>query len=170
MRYCVEFAFANRKVMMERIKEAVAGEAGDILFEPLINIAHNYAAVEKHFGRTVLVHRKGATRANKGLTGIIPGSQGSESYIVSGKGNPESFQSCAHGAGRLMGRKEAQRSLNLEEERKRLDRLGVIHAIRGKRDLDEAAGAYKDISKVMRNQEDLVDILVQLRPLAVVKG
>lgn len=170
MQYCVDFALANRQRMMERIKEAVAEEVGEVSFEPLINIAHNYAALEKHFGRSVLVHRKGATRASKGLIGIVPGSQGSESFIVSGRGNPESFESCSHGAGRRLGRKEAQRTLDLEQEIKRLDRLGVIHAIRGKRDLDEAAGAYKDISQVMRNQEDLVDVLVQLRPLAVVKG
>lgn len=170
MQYCVEFAFANRRLMMERIKEVLVDYAGSTDFGPLINIAHNYAALEEHFGRQVLVHRKGATRAFKGLTGIIPGSQGSASFIVSGRGNPESFASCSHGAGRKMGRKEAQRSLDLEKEKLLLDRLGVIHAVRSKRDLDEAAGAYKDISEVMRNQEDLVDILVQLTPLAVIKG
>ena len=90
---------ANRKLMMERIKEAVVEELGEVHFDPIINIAHNYAAEEKHFGRLVYVHRKGATRASKGLTGIIPGSQGSESFIVSGKGNPQSFESCSHGAG-----------------------------------------------------------------------
>ncbi len=113
---------------------------------------------------------KGATKAQEGQLGIIPGSQGSASYIVRGLGNRESFESCSHGAGRKMGRKQAQRELNLEAEKKRLDDLGVIHAIRNKRDLDEAAGAYKDIAAVMANQADLVQIEVGLRPLAVIKG
>jgi tRNA-splicing ligase RtcB len=170
MRYCVEFALANRSLMMERIKEAVADQAGPVSFEPMINIAHNYAALETHFKTEVLVHRKGSTKADEGLLGIVPGSQGSSSYIVRGLGNSESFRSCAHGAGRRMGRKEAIRKLDLQMEIKRLDNLGVIHAIRSKGDLDEAASAYKDISEVMRQQGDLIDIEVQLTPLAVIKG
>ena len=117
-----------------------------------------------------MVHRKGATSAKAGEYGIIPGSQGSKSYIVVGKGNPESFSSCSHGAGRKMGRKQAQRTLDLETEKKRLDEMGVLHGLRSKQDLDEAASAYKDIDAVMANQSDLVDIAVQLRPLAVMKG
>jgi tRNA-splicing ligase RtcB len=170
MAYCVEFALANRKLMMERIKEAVYHNVREISFEPIINIAHNYAVIERHFGREVIVHRKGATSAKKDEYGIIPGSQGTTSYIVKGKGNPESFASCSHGAGRIMGRKQAQRQLDLKTEIKRLDQQGIIHAIRGKRDLDEAAGAYKDIAKVMKNQADLIEIVEKLKPLAVIKG
>lgn len=170
MRYCVEFAYANRKLMMERIKEAVQAVAGAVFFAPMINIAHNYAALEEHFGETVMVHRKGATSARKGEIGIIPGSQGTPSYIVRGLGNEESFTSCSHGAGRRMGRKQAQRSLDLHQEQERLDRQGIIHGIRSVRDLDEAAGAYKDIDKVISDQLDLVEVLVELRPLAVIKG
>ncbi|MFH2123607.1 MAG: RtcB family protein [Pseudomonadota bacterium] len=170
MRYCVDFAFANRKLMMERIKDALLSVAPPVFFEPMINIAHNYAAMELHFGRNVLVHRKGATSARAGEIGIIPGSQGSPSYIVKGKGNPESFESCAHGAGRKMGRKQAQRQLNLEQEKKRLDEQGIIHAVRSIGDLDEAPGSYKDIDEVIENQLDLVEVLVSLRPLAVIKG
>ena len=170
MRYCVEFALRNRMLMMERLEEALVEVLGQVTFGELINIAHNYAALEQHFGREVMVHRKGATSANKGLTGIIPGSQGSESFIVSGKGNPESFESCSHGAGRRMGRKEAQRSLDLEQEKGKLDRLGIVHALRGRRDLDEAPGAYKDIGQVISAQEDLVEVLLELTPLAVIKG
>jgi tRNA-splicing ligase RtcB (3'-phosphate/5'-hydroxy nucleic acid ligase) len=171
MSYCVSFALANRKHMMKVVAdiiEEVAPEA--VTFDPLINIAHNYAALEHHFGTEVIVHRKGATSARDGEAGIIPGSQGSASYIVEGKGNPESFMSCSHGAGRKMGRKQAQRELNFHEEVERLNKLGVIHGIRNHRDLDEAAGAYKDISVVMKNQTDLVDITAELKPLAVVKG
>jgi len=168
--YCVDFALASRRLMIERVQEAFAEAIPDVSFEPMINIAHNYAAMENHFGENVMVHRKGATKANSGEYGIIPGSQGSRSFIVLGKGNPESFASCSHGAGRVMGRKHAQRTLDLETEKRRLDELGVIHGLRSKRDLDEAAGAYKDISTVMDNQQDLVEIAVALRPLAVVKG
>lgn len=170
MQFCVEFALANRKLMMERMKEAVCNVIGELEFEPIINIAHNYAAMENHFGEDVIVHRKGATRAREGEYGIIPGSQGAKSYIVIGKGNPESFSSCSHGAGRLMGRKQAQGSLDLELEKKRLNELGVIHGMRSKTDLDEAPSAYKDITKVMENQQDLVEIAVELTPLAVMKG
>ena len=170
MGYCVEFALANRKLMIERFQAAVYHNVREVSFEPIINIAHNYAVIERHFGKDVIVHRKGATSAKSGEFGIIPGSQGTTSYIVKGKGNPESFESCSHGAGRIMGRKQAQRQLDLKTEIKRLERQGIIHAIRGKRDLDEAAGAYKDISKVMKNQADLVEIVEQLKPLAVIKG
>lgn len=170
MNYCVEFALANRALMTERIKTAFVNEVGNVSFEPMINIAHNYASLENHYGEQVWVHRKGATLVRDGDIGIIPGSQGTKSYIVRGKGNPESFNSCSHGAGRKMGRKEAERTLNLEEEMKKLDDMGVIHAIRGKADLDEAPGAYKSIDEVMANQTDLVDVVVELTPLAVIKG
>lgn len=170
MRYCIDFAYANRKLMMQRVQDAIVSVVHPVFFDPLINIAHNYAALETHFHKKVLVHRKGATRALDGEIGIIPGSQGTPSYIVRGKGNSESFTSCSHGAGRKMGRKQAQRQLNLENEKKRLDDQGIVHAIRHKSDLDEAAGAYKDIHKVIDNQLDLVEVLVELRPLAVLKG
>jgi tRNA-splicing ligase RtcB len=170
MRYCVEFSYANRKLMMERVKDALLAVVPFVTFEPIINIAHNYAALEMHFHKNVMVHRKGATSAREGEIGIIPGSQGSPSYIVRGQGNTESFQSCAHGAGRKMGRKQAQRQLNLAQEQKRLEDHGIIHSIRHVRDLDEAAGAYKNIDEVIENQIDLVEVLVELRPLAVIKG
>ncbi len=171
MQYCIDFAFASRLLMMERIKTVFADTFGDAFFTTdFINIAHNYARKENHFGSNVIVHRKGATSARKGESGIIPGSQGTKSYIVRGKGNPESFQSCSHGAGRVMGRRQAMRELSLEDEIKKLDRKGIVHAVRSTRDLDEAPGAYKNIALVMRNQEDLVEIAVELSPLAVIKG
>jgi len=170
MRCCVDFALANRKFMMNRVKEAFVNIIDDIKFDNFINIAHNYAVMENHFNTNVMIHRKGATSARLGEQGIIPGSQGTSSYIVSGKGNKESFMSCSHGAGRMMGRKQARKMLNLEDEQRMLDDIGVIHSIRNKKDLDEAPSAYKDISVVMKNQEDLVDIVVELKPLAVIKG
>lgn len=170
MEYCVDFARANRKLMMERVKDALLILFAPVHFGRFINIAHNYAGRETHFHREVWVHRKGATRAREGEIGIIPGSQGTPSYLVRGKGNRESFTSCSHGAGRKMGRKQAQRSLNLHDEQKRLEDQGILHAIRGKRDLDEAPGAYKDVDEVVENQLDLVEVIVTLKPLAVVKG
>lgn len=176
MNYAVEFALANRKLIMDRIQkcfyDVIYGKDKpvDPIFEPMINIAHNYARLENHFGHNVMIHRKGATHADTDTIGIIPGSQGTKSYIVKGKGNIMSFKSCSHGAGRKMGRNQAQKNLNLEEEIKNLNDKGVIHAIRGVKDLDEAPGAYKDIDIVMKNQEDLVEVLVELTPLGVIKG
>lgn len=171
MNYCTKFAFNNRDLMMERVKEAIEQSVpGRVDFKPMINIAHNYAAMENHFGKNVVVHRKGATRARKDEIGIIPGSQGTASYIVRGLGNPESFQSCSHGAGRVMGRKEAKRTLDLEVEKKRLDDQGIIHSIRSRDDLDEATSCYKNIDTVMNNQSDLVEVVTKLTPLAVIKG
>ncbi len=171
MQYCVDFALANRKLMMDRIigifyeffpSNFTTGE--------MINIAHNYAIAETHFGEQVWVHRKGATQAGLGQTGIIPGSQGTASYIVVGKGNAQSFESCSHGAGRKLGRREAVRSLDLQQEIDSLNKKNILHSIRSKNDLEEAPSAYKDINEVMRNQSDLVDILTELKPLAVIKG
>ncbi|MBI1286261.1 MAG: RtcB family protein [Flavobacteriales bacterium] len=170
MEYCVEFAYANRKLMMTRMMEALTEVAGEFGTGEMINESHNFAAWENHFGSNVLVHRKGATRARKGELGMIPGSQGTNSYIVRGLGHPESFESCSHGAGRKLGRKQAQRELNLEEEIAHLDKIGVVHSIRNTKDLDEATSAYKDINMVMNNQRDLAEILVELTPLAVLKG
>lgn len=170
MKYCVEFALANRKLMMLRMMEALTEVKGAFETDDIINESHNFAAWEHHFGENVLVHRKGATRAYEGELGMIPGSQGTKSYIVKGLGNPESFMSCSHGAGRKMGRKQAQRSLDLEHEMKFLDDQNIVHAIRHTKDLDEASSAYKDIHEVMSNQTDLAEILVELQPLGVLKG
>jgi len=180
MEYCVDYAFANRKLMMDRITNIFKEKFGmpvigkkfeiNIEFDEIINIAHNYASLENHFGENVMVHRKGATLARKDTIGIIPGSQGTSSYIVKGKGNEQSFMSCSHGAGRKMGRKQAIKTLDLDEEVKKLEDKGIIHSIRGKQSLDEAPSAYKDIEEVMKNQEDLIEILVELKPLAVIKG
>jgi len=170
MKYAVDFALANRKLMMQRIANKFILNYSGIKFEEPINIAHNYASLENHFGQNVWVHRKGATLAGENTIGIIPGSQGTKSYIVKGLGNPESFNSCSHGAGRMMSRTKAKMELSLEKEIKLLDNQGIIHGIRNTGDLDEAPSAYKDISKVMENQKDLVKIEVELSPLAVIKG
>jgi len=170
MKFCLDYAFANRKLMMGRITEAIDEVLGATVYQEMINIHHNYATWENHYGKDVIVHRKGATLAREGTIGIIPGSQGTASYIVKGKGNHESFNSCSHGAGRKMGRKAAIRGLDLKSEIMRLEEKGIIHSIRSEKDLDEASGAYKDIDIVMDEQKDLVEIVTKLEPLAVIKG
>lgn len=170
MKYCVDFALCNRKLMMERIEEVLYDALTGIEFDPMINIAHNYAACENHFGKNVFVHRKGATLARKGITGIIPGSQGTASYIVEGLGNPESFCSCSHGAGRVLSRKAAIRTLNMAEEVAQLEAKGIVHAIRYQDDMQEASGAYKNIEEVIANELDLVKVRTRLLPVAVIKG
>ncbi|MCP3891706.1 MAG: RtcB family protein [Desulfobulbaceae bacterium] len=170
MEYCVHFAEANRREMM-RVACAITTDFNPgVTFSEPLDIAHNYAAREHHFGEDVIVHRKGATRATEGAIGIIPGSQGSSSFIVNGRGNLESFSSCSHGAGRKLGRKQAQKKLDLQLEIEKLESQGILHSIRHKKNLDEAAGAYKNIEEVMANQQDLVEIITRLQPLAVVKG
>ena len=165
MNFCMKFAKASRNNMLGKIIDII----GETRFPAMaIDINHNYATMEHHFGQNVMVHRKGATLARKGTIGIIPGSMGTNSYIVEGLGNPESFDSCSHGAGRRMGRGQATRELNLEEEQKKME--GIIGGPRSKKDLDEAPGSYKDIEVVMENQKDLVKILHTLKPLASVKG
>ena len=127
MQYCVNFALANRSLMMDRIKAAFSETIENIEFGDMINIAHNYATIEHHFGKNVMIHRKGATRAYTNDIGIIPGSQGTKSYIVKGLGNTESFKSCSHGAGRVMGRKQAQRELSLKDEIKKRVKTSIGH-------------------------------------------
>lgn len=170
MKYCVDFALCNRSLMMQRIQEVIVDALPGIEFEPMINIAHNYAEVEHHFGEDVIVHRKGATLAKEGVVGIIPGSQGTASYIVEGLGNPDSFYSCSHGAGRVLSRTAAINKLDIEAEVKQLEAKGIIHAIRSQKDMQEATGAYKDIESVIAQELDLVKIKTRLLPVAVIKG
>jgi len=180
MGLALRFAEENRKRMMILFKAAVVYTLGEVIFTKEINIHHNYANLEHHFGKDVWVHRKGATSAREGQVGIIPGSQGTNSYIVEGLGNVLSFQSCSHGAGRKMGRMNASRTLSVDECTKSME--GIVYdgwkEVKrkakkdpdGMLDLSEAPDAYKNIDQVMENQKDLVKILVKLKPLGVVKG
>jgi len=172
MDFALEYAKANRQLMLGRVMIATS-RVLDCTFEEEINIHHNYAAVENHYGKNVVVHRKGATSARKGELGIIPGSMGTASYIVTGLGNRESFESCSHGAGRVMGRAQACRELTMEECNKTME--GIIFGRwgqdrRGRVDLSEAPQAYKNIDQVIASQDDLVEVVVKLRPLAAMKG
>lgn len=170
MKWMVDFARCNRELMAKRVGQAFQDNSIGYVERKKINKPHNYADFEHHFGEDVMVHRKGACRAREGEQVMIPGSQGASSFIVRGKGNEISFKSCSHGAGRVMSRTKAQETLSVEEETKHLDNMGVLHAIRGKDDLDEAPSSYKDIRKVMSNQKDLVEIETELTPMGVIKG
>lgn len=174
MNWALEYAYENRLQMMETVVDLfrdlfprLAGVQFDADMNDLINIHHNYAVLERHYGRMLYVHRKGATLASEGTVGIIPGSMGAHSYIVRGKGCEASFRSCSHGAGRRMSRHEAKKTISRDD----LDRaMGHVRLRAGSDVRDEAPQAYKPIDEVMQNQKDLVDILVELSPLATIKG
>lgn len=170
MNFALDFAEENRNQMLDNIKMAFDNVIPNVKILEQTNIHHNYAVQEHHFGENVWIHRKGATQARTGTIGIIPGSQGTKSYIVRGLGSEESFNSCSHGAGRLMSRSQAKKQLSLEDEIKKMDAAGVVHGIRNLTDLDEAPSAYKDIDIVMNNQKDLVEVVTMLQPLGVIKG
>jgi tRNA-splicing ligase RtcB len=165
-----EYARWNRDLMMERLVSAVreSGELKPFSAEvKAINCHHNYVARENHYGENVLVTRKGAVRAREGDMGIIPGSMGARSYIVRGKGNPESFQSCSHGAGRAMSRNEAKRRFTLADHARMTE---GVECRKDKDVIDETPAAYKPIEAVMKAQADLVDIVHELHQVVCVKG
>lgn len=172
MRFALDFAKQNRAEMLAQCGKIVC-DVFKCSVRDTIDIHHNYCNVERHFGRDVYLHRKGATSARLGERGIIPGSMGTSSYIVRGLGNPDSFESCSHGAGRRMGRKEANRVLSEVECTKDMEDVVFGRWSRdrkGRLDLSEAPRAYKDIDEVMSAQRDLVEIVVKLKPVGVVKG
>jgi tRNA-splicing ligase RtcB len=164
------FARINRELMLRQVVDGLADTRllpsfrTDLL---VVNCHHNYVQREEHFGREVFVTRKGAVRAGQGELGIIPGSMGARSYIVRGKGNPESFSSCSHGAGRLMSRGEARRRFTLADHER------ATAGVECRKDadvLDETPGAYKPIDQVMAAQRDLVEVVHELKQVVCVKG
>ena len=165
-----DYARSNRDLMMAQIVGAVrnSGEVRPFSAEvKAINCHHNYVARESHYGANVLVTRKGAVRAREGDMGIIPGSMGARSFIVRGKGNPESFHSCSHGAGRAMSRNEAKRRFSIADH----ERMTAGVECRKDADvIDETPAAYKPIDAVMAAQADLVEIVHTLRQVVCVKG
>ena len=168
MRWAQSFAQSNRELLMALTLQAVAAHLPPFEIRPgVINCHHNYAEMEHHFNRNVLVTRKGALRARRGDWGIIPGSMGTCSFIVQGKGNPESFMSCSHGAGRLMSRSAAKQRFTSEEHRKA---TAAVECRKDKAVLDETPGAYKNLADVMAAQSDLVKPVHTLRQLVCVKG
>ena len=178
MLFALRYAKENRRRMMEAMKETLAEFVPEVNFIRTIDIHHNYAAFEEHFGKKVCVHRKGATSAKLDEIGIIPGSMGTASYIVRGLGNPASFMSCSHGAGRRMSRIAASMNLTVEACDQAMN--GIVcerwhpykgyGKAKGRLDLSEAPQAYKDIESVIDAERDLIEPLVRLVPLASLKG
>ncbi len=170
LRWAQDFAALNRELMMESVVRALLASPDLPAFDASVDAVschHNYVSKEHHFGKNVWVTRKGAVSARAGQLGIIPGSMGTKSYIVRGKGNPESFCSCSHGAGRRMSRAEARRRFTLE------DHASATAKVECRKDadvIDETPMAYKDIDAVMEAQRDLVDVVHTLRQVLCVKG
>ena len=168
VQWAQDYAMTNRREMMRRILDALARQLPPFtLTKEAINCHHNYVTVERHFGEDLFITRKGAIRAGIGEWGIIPGSMGAKSYIVRGKGEPDSFCSCSHGAGRRMSRTQARKKFGEDD-------LAVQTAgIECRKDsgvIDEIPGAYKDIDAVMAHQSDLVEIAHTLKQVVCVKG
>ena len=164
-----DYAALNRRMMMANVIAALRGQITKPFDAELeaVNCHHNYVTRENHFGENVLVTRKGAVRAAKGVLGIIPGSMGAKSFIVRGLGNPESFNSCSHGAGRIMSRNEAKRLVTLDEH------VRDTEGVECRKDagvIDETPRAYKPIEAVMAAQADLVEIVHTLKQVVCVKG
>jgi tRNA-splicing ligase RtcB (3'-phosphate/5'-hydroxy nucleic acid ligase) len=169
MGFCLRFARENRRLMAESVRAAVERRFPGVTPTAEVDVHHNYAAAEEHFGELVVLHRKGAVRA-EGVV-LVPGSMGTASYVCRGLANPESFLSCSHGAGRVMGRKAAMRAFPREQVMRELEDAGVRLFKAKKHDLaEEAPAAYKDIEDVMRYQSDLVEPLIRLTPIGVLKG
>lgn len=171
--WCQAYALENREIMMAHILRQVAftlgleGDAAKLGLTMAVNCHHNYVADEVHFGQSVLVTRKGAIRAGKDELGIIPGSMGASSYIVRGLGNPESFESAPHGAGRLMSRGEAKRRFTKEDLARQ---TAGVECRKDAGVIDEIPGAYKPIDEVMEKSSDLVEVVARLKQLVCVKG
>jgi len=163
-----DYAMTNRREMMRLILDALTRCLPPFtVTREAVNCHHNYVSVEHHFGEDLFITRKGAIRAGLGDLGIIPGSMGAKSYIVRGKGEPDSFCSCAHGAGRRMSRGQAKKKFNPQ------DLIAQTAGVECRKDpgvIDEIPGAYKDIDEVMANQSDLVEILHTLKQVVCVKG
>ena len=162
-----EYAAFNRTVMLARLQRVVRKAWPRVHFEPAISCHHNYVAEEMHFDEELLITRKGAIRAGLGQLGIIPGSMGTKSYIVRGKGNPASFESASHGAGRRMSRTQAKRSFNVSDLERQTE---GVECRKDAGVLDEAPRAYKNIEQVMAQQADLVEIVAELKQVVCVKG
>ena len=164
-----DYARVNRELMMKTVLSSLrdAGLPSFTTDSMAVNCHHNYVKREMHYGQEVFVTRKGAVRAGDGQLGIIPGSMGAKSFIVRGKGNPESFESCSHGAGRLMSRTQAKKKYTVE------DHIKATEGVECRKDaavIDETPMAYKPIDQVMAAQSDLVDIVHTLRQVVCVKG
>ena len=167
LQWAQQYAHFNRMVMTELLIKNLHHYYPTIRIENEVACHHNFVQLEEHFGKRVFVTRKGAIGSDVGEMGIIPGSMGTASYIVRGRGNHDSFCSASHGAGRRMSRGQAKRTFTVEDMEAQM--CGIEYQ-KGSSFLDEIPGAYKDIDQVMFNQRDLVDTVVKLHQILVVKG
>ncbi len=170
MNFCQDYARENRRLMMNEILRAAGQALPKISEGERIDLHHNYATKESHFGKEVWVHRKGAVRADSGDLVLVPGSMSTASYVGRGLGFPESFRSSAHGAGRKMGRGQSKRSFTHRQVAQEMERLGIVHRASKSGLVEESGWSYKDVDMVMRGQSELVEPVRRLRPLAVLKG
>jgi len=172
LRAALDYAERNRHRMLETVDGILRRRFPEGLrWDEIVNIHHNDAVNEEHYGRRVWVHRKGAVKAARGAATITPGSMGTGSYLGRGLGRPEAFSSCSHGAGRVMSRAQARRELSLQQQLERIDVAGgKVFAASREAVLDEMPGAYKDLDEVMANQADLVEPVRRFTPLATYKG
>ena len=163
-----DYAMINRREMMQLILKVLTKKLRKFgVTKEAINCHHNYVTREFHFGENIFVTRKGAIRAGSDELGIIPGSMGDKSYIVRGKGNPQSFSSCSHGAGRTMSRTAAKRQFG---EYDAIRQTEGVECRKDKSIIDELPAAYKDIDTVMEHQNDLVEVVHTLKQIVCVKG
>ncbi len=170
LEWAQSYAMMNREIMMSRLLRSfnrMFNEGDSWTPEFVVNCHHNYVAMEQHFGEEVYVTRKGAINAEAGRLGIIPGSMGAKSFIVRGRGNAESFSSCSHGAGRKMSRTKAKARFSREDLEAQ---TAGVECRKDKGVIDEIPGAYKDIEEVMRAQDDLVEVVAELKQVICVKG
>jgi len=171
MQLAMHFARENRRRIIETAQHWVNKLLGPVEFGQQLNAHHNYATRETHFGKEVWVHRKGAIRAEVGEAVIVPGSMATPSYIGVGLGNPDSFHSCAHGAGRVLGRKEAKRRFTVQEVLAAIKKRGIVLGKVSKKDIaEEYTRCYKDIEQVVKDQASLAKMEIRLTPLAVIIG
>jgi len=171
MQFAQDFAYFNRQKMLESAKLTFLKYLPDTKFEQEINIHHNYAAKETHFGKEVWIHRKGAISAKKGELGIVPGSMATNSYITKGLEEKNSFHTSSHGAGRKMGRKEAKRKFSIQQVHEALAQKDILlFSQNNAGTIEEFSGSYKDIDEVIDQQKDLTEIQVKMFPLMVIIG
>jgi len=164
MNFCCEYAIENRRQILLKVEKVISNHcSGKMFYDSIINRNHNHAELKDG----LWIHRKGATHAEDGMMGVIPGNMRDGSFIVRGKGNPDSLYSSSHGAGRVMSRSKAKENISMDDFKESMD--GIVAKVTNGT-LDESAFAYKDIFEVMDNQKELVDVVHHVKPIINIKG
>lgn len=164
LNFCLEYAIENRRQILHKVEKVISNHcSGKMFYDSIINRNHNHAELKDG----LWIHRKGATHAEDGMMGVIPGNMRDGSFIVRGKGNPDSLYSSSHGAGRVMSRSKAKENISMDDFKESMD--GIVAKVTNGT-LDESAFAYKDIFEVMENQKELVDVIHHVKPIINIKG